>query len=155
MILRVEKHQSTWNTLPYKFEAGTPPVAEVVGLGAAVDFLSGLGMEAVHPHEGALITYAIARLSEVPGLKIYGPRPANRGGVVPFTLEGIHPHDIASILDEDGVCIRAGLHCAEPLHARFSLKATARASFYIYNDEEDVDALVHGLHKVRQILGEL
>jgi cysteine desulfurase/selenocysteine lyase len=153
MILRVKKHQSTWNVLPYKFEAGTPPVAEVVGLGAAVDFLSALGMEAVHQHEVALITYAIARLSEVPGLKIYGPRPANRGGVVPFTLEGIHPHDIASILDEEGICIRAGLHCAEPLHARFSLKATARASFYIYNDEEDVEALVRGLYKVRRILG--
>ncbi len=153
MILRVKKHHSTWNKLPYKFEAGTPSVAEVVGLGAAVDFLSELGMEAVHRHEGALASHAISRLSEIPGLRIYGPSPAHRGGVVPFTLKDIHPHDIASILDEEGICIRAGLHCAEPLHTRFSLNATARASFYIYNDEEDVEALVHGLHKVIQILG--
>jgi cysteine desulfurase/selenocysteine lyase len=153
MILRVKKHHATWNKLPYKFEAGTPSVAEVVGLGAAVDFLSGLGMEAVHRHEVALATHAISRLSEVPGLRIYGPSPAHRGGVVPFTLEDIHPHDIASILDEEGICIRAGLHCAEPLHTRFSLNATARASFYIYNDEEDVEALVRGLYKVIHILG--
>jgi cysteine desulfurase/selenocysteine lyase len=153
MILHVEKHQSTWNELPYKFEAGTPSVAEVVGLGAAVDFLSDLGMDTVHQHEVAIVTHAITRLSEVPGLRIYGPSPTRRGGVVPFTLEGIHPHDIASILDEEGICIRAGLHCAEPLHTRFSLRATARASFYIYNDEEDVEALVKGLHKVRQVLG--
>jgi len=153
MIRRVEKHRAVWNDVPYKFEAGTPPIAEVVGLGAALDFLSHVGMYAVRQHEEMLVAHAMAQLLDVPGLRIYGPGPALRGGAVSFTLDGIHPHDIASILDEEGVCIRAGLHCAEPLHARFNLPATARASFYIYNGEDDVRALVVGLHKVIKILG--
>ncbi|MBN1488033.1 MAG: SufS family cysteine desulfurase [Anaerolineae bacterium] len=154
MILSVDKYASTWNDLPYKFEAGTPAIAEVVGLGAAIDFLSDLGMTAIHHHEQALVRYAFEHLSGIPGLQIYGPPPGpNRGGAVSFTLQDIHPHDIASILDEEGICVRAGLHCAEPLHTRFGLHATARASFYIYNDAADVDSLVEGLRKVVMILG--
>lgn len=152
MILHVEKYRSTWNELPYKFEAGTPAIAEAVGLGAAVDFLSDLGMSAVQAHERALVTYAMAQLPRIPGLQILGPGPERRGGVVSFTLEKIHPHDIASILDEEGICIRAGLHCAEPLHIRYGLPATARASFYVYNDRDDVDALVAGLQRVITLL---
>jgi len=152
MIRSVRKHDATWNELPYKFEAGTPAIAEAVGLGAAVDFLTGLGMDAVHRHEQEIVAYALERLPEVPGLHILGPAAERRGGVVSFSLDGIHPHDIASVLDEQGVCIRAGLHCAEPLHARFGLPATARASFYVYNDCDDVDALVSGLQLVVKIL---
>lgn len=152
MILSVKKHSVTWNDLPYKFEAGTPAIAEAVGFGAAVDFLSGLGMAAVHQHEQALVAYALERLLEVPGLHILGPTHTQRGGAVSFWLEGIHPHDIASVLDAEGVCIRAGLHCAEPLHARFGLPASARASFYVYNGNDDVDALVAALHQVVKLL---
>ena len=152
MILSVKKHNATWNDLPYKFEAGTPAIAEAVGFGAAVDFLSSLGMEAVHQHEQALVAYALERLPEVPGLHILGPMHSQRGGAVSFWLEGIHPHDIASVLDAEGVCIRAGLHCAEPLHARFGLPASARASFYVYNTTDDVDALVAGLLRVIALL---
>ncbi|MCD6345255.1 MAG: cysteine desulfurase [Anaerolineae bacterium] len=152
MILSVKKHGAVWNELPYKFEAGTPAIAEAVGLGAAVDFLTGLGMDAVHRHEQEIVAYALERLPEVPGLHILGPAAERRGGVVSFFLDGIHPHDIASILDEQGICIRAGLHCAEPLHARFGLPATARASFYVYNDRDDVDDLVSGLQLVVKIL---
>ncbi len=152
MILSVRKHGATWNELPYKFEAGTPAIAEAVGLGTAVDFLTALGMDAVHRHEQELVAYALERLPEVPGLHILGPAVERRGGVVSFFLDGIHPHDIASILDEQGICIRAGLHCAEPLHTRFGLPATARASFYVYNDRDDVEALVSGLHHVVKIL---
>ncbi len=152
MILSVKKHGAVWNELPYKFEAGTPAIAEAVGLGTAVDFLTALGMDAVHRHEQELVAYALERLPEVPGLHILAPAVARRGGAVSFFLDGIHPHDIASILDEQGICIRAGLHCAEPLHARFGLPATARASFYVYNDRDDVDALVSGLQLVVKIL---
>lgn len=151
MIRHVEKYRAVWNDLPYKFEAGTPAIAEAIGLGAAVDFMTGLGMEAVQQHEQALVAYALERLAEVPGVHLLGPAAERRGGVVSFWLDKIHPHDIASILDEEGIAIRAGLHCAEPLHQRFGLPATARASFYVYNDREDVDALVAGLYKVLQI----
>ncbi len=152
MILSVKRHHASWNDLPYKFEAGTPAIAEAVGFGAAVDFLSALGMKAVHQHEQTLVAYALERLPEVPGLHILGPLHTRRGGAVSFWLEGIHPHDIASVLDAEGVCIRAGLHCAEPLHARFGLPASARASFYVYNDNDDVDALVAGLQRVVKLL---
>jgi len=153
MILSVSKQKSCWNELPYKFEAGTPAIAEAVGFGAAVDFLSGLGMDAVRAHEEALVAYALEQLQTVPGLRILGPLdPTVRGGAVSFWIEGIHPHDIASIVDEDGVCIRAGLHCAEPLHTRFELPASARASFYVYNDRDDVDVLVAALQRVIQLL---
>lgn len=152
MILSVKKHHATWNDLPYKFEAGTPPIAEAVGFGAAVDFLSALGMDAVRQHEQSLVAHALERLAIVPGLHILGPTNAARGGAVSFWLEGIHPHDIASVLDDEGVCIRAGLHCAEPLHARFGLPASARASFYVYNDTDDLDALVAGLQRVIKLI---
>ncbi len=145
MITSVKKSGAVWNEIPYKFEAGTPAVAEAVGFGAAVDFLTELGMDNVHAHEQALCAYALARLPEVPGLHILGPGAEQRGGALSFWIEGTHPHDIASILDEQAICIRAGLHCAEPLHIRFGLPATARASFYVYNGTDDIDALLAGL----------
>ncbi|MFP4395815.1 MAG: cysteine desulfurase [Anaerolineales bacterium] len=153
MIRRVEKGRSLWNELPYKFEAGTPPIAEVVGMGAAVDFLTEIGLEKIHAHEQAVVAYALERVTEVPGLHVLGPAAERRGGVLSFWMEAAHPHDIASILDEEGVCIRAGHHCAQPLHLRYDIPATARASFYIYNGRDDVDALVAALHKVVDLLG--
>jgi cysteine desulfurase / selenocysteine lyase len=153
MIRRVEKERSLWNELPYKFEAGTPPIAEVVGLGAAVDFLTEIGLEKIHAHEQAVVAYALERVTEVPGLHVLGPAAERRGGVLSFWMDAAHPHDIASILDEEGVCIRAGHHCAQPLHLRYEIPATARASFYIYNGRDDVEALVAALHKVVDLLG--
>ena len=152
MIRTVSLRQSTWNDLPWKFEAGTPAIAEAIGLGAAVDYLSALGMEQIHRHEQEITAYAMGRLREVPGLSIYGPEAAQRGGVISFTLGDIHPHDLASILDQEvGVAVRAGHHCAQPLMERYNLSATARASFYVYTLREDVDALVEGLQKAVQI----
>lgn len=153
MIRTVKRYESKWNDLPHKFEAGTPPIAEAVGLGAAVDFLSAIGMAAIHAHEQDLLAYALPRLAEVPGLHILGPGLGKRGGVVSFWLAAAHPHDIAALLDEDGICIRAGHHCAQPIHERFGLPASARASFYLYNDKDDIDALVAGLNRVVQVLG--
>jgi cysteine desulfurase/selenocysteine lyase len=153
MILTVKKQETKWNELPYKFEAGTPPIAAVVGLGAAVDFLTHIGMEAIHAHEREIVTYAMERLGEIPELEILGPGPTERGGVVSFWMPAAHPHDIAAILDSEGVCVRAGHHCAQPLHDRFCIPASARASFYIYNGKDDVDALVEALHKVVRVLG--
>lgn len=153
MILTVKRQESKWNELPHKLEAGTPPIAEVVGLGAAADYLSGIGMDAIHAHERAITAYAMERLLEVPGLEVLGPGSAQRGGVVSFTMASAHPHDISEILNGDGICVRAGHHCAQPLHDRFCIPASARASFYIYNDRDDVDALVKGLHRVVRLLG--
>ncbi len=153
MILTVKQQESKWNELPYKFEAGTPAIAEVIGLGAAVDFLSGIGMAAIHEHEQQIVAYAMNRLSEVPELEVIGPGPTERGAVVSFWLPAAHPHDVAAILDEEGICVRAGHHCAQPLHDRFCIPASARASFYLYNDNHDVDVLVEGLHKVVRLLG--
>ncbi len=152
MIRTVKKTYAQWNDLPHKFEAGTPPIAEVVGLGAAADYLSALGMAAIHAHEREMTAYALERLAEVDGLHVIGPGADRRGGVAAFWMEAAHPHDIASIVDAEGVCIRAGHHCAQPLHECFNLPATARASFYIYNDEADVDALIAALHKVNRLL---
>jgi cysteine desulfurase / selenocysteine lyase len=152
MIRKVGLRESTWNDLPWKFEAGTPAIAEAVGLGAAVDYLNTIGMENVLLHEREITSYALEQLQAIPGLTIYGPDVTKRGGVVSFTLADIHPHDLASILDQEmGVAIRAGHHCAQPLMDRFNLSATARASFYIYTVREDIDALVQGLHKALQI----
>ncbi len=152
MIRTVKLRESTWNDLPWKFEAGTPAIAEAVGLGAAVDYLNTLGMEHVQQHEQELVAYALAQLRTVPDLTIYGPEADKRGGVVSFTLGDIHPHDLASILDQEvGVAIRAGHHCAQPLMERYNLAATARASFYVYTMREEIDTLVQGLHKARQI----
>jgi cysteine desulfurase/selenocysteine lyase len=152
MIRTVKLRESTWNDLPWKFEAGTPAIAEAVGLGAAVDYLNSLGMENIARHEREITIYALEQLQTVPGLTIYGPPAEKRGGVVSFTLGDIHPHDLASILDQEvGVAIRAGHHCAQPLMERFGLVATARASFHIYTTKEDIDTLVQGLHKAQQI----
>ncbi len=152
MIRTVSLRQSTWNDLPWKFEAGTPAIAEAIGLGAAVDYLTALGMQNVVRHEQELTSYALQQLQEIPGLTIYGPPAALRGGVISFTLGDIHPHDLASILDQEvGVAVRAGHHCAQPLMERFGLAATARASFYVYTIKEDIDILVQGLHKAMHI----
>ena len=152
MIRTVGLRSSTWNDLPWKFEAGTPSIAEAIGLGAAVDYLNQLGMENIHRHEQAITSYALEQLRQVPQLTIYGPEAEQRGGVVSFTLADIHPHDLASILDQEaGVAIRAGHHCAQPLMERFGLSATARASFYVYTLPEEIDVLVQGLHKALQI----
>ncbi len=152
MIRTVKLRESTWNDLPWKFEAGTPAVAEAIGLGAAVDYLNALGMEQVQRHEQELTAYAMEQLRTVPELMIYGPEAEKRGGVVSFTLGDIHPHDLASILDQEvGVSVRAGHHCAQPLMERYNLAATARASFYVYTMKEEIDTLVQGLHKARQI----
>ncbi|HEX4716491.1 MAG TPA: cysteine desulfurase, partial [Ktedonobacteraceae bacterium] len=143
MIRTVHLRESTWNDLPWKFEAGTPAIAEAIGLGAAVDYLNTLGMGQVHRMEQEITAYAMESLANVPGLTIYGPATEQRGGVISFTLNDIHPHDLASILDQEvGVAIRAGHHCAQPLMERYNLAATARASFYVYTIPADVDALV-------------
>lgn len=147
MIDLVQDEFSTWNALPHKFEAGTPNVAGAVGLAAALDYLHATGMDRVLEHERRLLALATERLSAMEGLTIYGPPPAERSGVLSFTLADVHPHDLATILDEGSVCIRAGHHCAQPLMRRLGVPATARASFYLYNDERDVDALVSGLER--------
>lgn len=152
MIRRVTYEGADWNELPWKFEAGTPAIAEAIGLGVAVDYLSDLGMEAVRAHEHEVITYALERLSEVPGLTIIGPDdPDQRGGVATFTLDNIHPHDLADILDHEGIAIRAGHHCAQPLHQKLGIPASSRASFYIYTLPEEIDCLVDGLYKAKAI----
>lgn len=154
MILDVHLQESTWAPIPHKFEAGTPPIAQAVGLGAAVDYLTEIGMENVREHEKQITAYALDRLSEVPDIKIFGPSDvAMRGGAVSLALGDIHAHDLATILDEDGIAVRAGHHCAKPLMREMKAISTARASFYIYNTNEDVDALVEGLHKARVIFG--
>lgn len=154
MIASVDFQSVTWNELPYKFEAGTPPIAEAVGLGAAVDYLSALGMEHVRAHEQALTAYMLGRLSEVPGLRVVGPPQAQqRGALASFVLEGIHPHDVAELVDRAGVCIRAGHHCAQPLMRCLGVGATARASLGVYNDVGDIDALIDALLTGREVFG--
>jgi cysteine desulfurase/selenocysteine lyase len=154
MISKVEFESSTWNELPWKFEAGTSPIAEGVGLGAAVDYLSALGMDNVRAHERDLTAYALERLPEVEGIRLFGPPdPERRGGVVSFALEGMHPHDVAELCDREAVCIRAGHHCAMPLMRMLGVPATARASFHVYNSRADVDRLVDALQKAREVFG--
>jgi len=154
MIADVRMSGSTYATLPHKFEAGTPPIAQAVGLGAAVDYLSGLGMDAVAAHEQAITSYALEHLREVDGLVIIGPDTVvDRGGAVSFTLVGLHPHDVGQVLDEQGIAVRVGHHCAKPVCARFGVPATTRASFYVYSSFEDVDALMRGLHRVKEYFG--
>ena len=154
MIEFVGDDRTTWNVLPHKFEAGTPNVADAVGLAAACDYLDGIGMDAVRAHELDLLDLMMRKLSAVPGVTTYGPRDlAQRSGVVSFTVEGIHPHDLSTVLDQDGVCIRAGHHCAQPLMRRLNVPATARASVYVYNDAADVDALVRGVERAKQMFG--
>ncbi|HEV7129412.1 MAG TPA: cysteine desulfurase [Ktedonobacterales bacterium] len=151
MIREVHLSGSTWADLPWKFEAGTPAYVEAVGLGAAIDYLTGLGMERVHQHERTLVAYALERLSAVPELTIYGPPADRRGGVVSFTLGEIHPHDLATLLDREGIAVRAGHHCAQPLMERYHLPATARASFYVYTTSAEIDALAESLERARAI----
>jgi len=153
MIEYVGDDRTTWNVLPHKFEAGTPNVADAVGLAAACEYLDSLGMAGVREHEQALTALATEKLLAIPDVRVYGPPPAQRSGVVSFTVGDIHPHDLATILDEDGVCIRAGHHCAQPLMRRLNVPATARASFYIYNTEADVDALIAGVQHAREVFG--
>ena len=153
MIKKVHLRSFTPNDLPHKFEAGTPAIAEAIGFGAAVDYLNMLGMENVARHEHTIISYALEALNEVDGLSVFGPSAEKKGGVAAFTLPGVHPHDVAQILDAQGIAVRAGHHCAMPLHEKFNLPATTRASFYVYNTLEEVDLLVAGLHKVLEIFG--
>jgi len=154
MIRKVEWESATWNRLPWKFEAGTPAFVEGIGLGAAVDYLTGIGMEAIAAHERELTAYAMERLSALPGLNIIGPPAHQRGGVVAFTFRGIHPHDVAHMLDMEGIAVRAGHHCAQPLHRRLGLTATVRASFYLYNTAEEVDALAQALERIGAMMGQ-
>jgi len=151
MIKRVHLREFKANDLPYKFEAGTPAIAEAVGMGAAVDFLEGLGMDAIWQHGQEVIAYALDRLAEVPGVRVYGPEAERRGGVASFSLDCAHPHDVAQILDDMGIAVRAGHHCAMPLHEKLGLPATTRASFYLYNTVAEVDRLIEGLYRVRHI----
>jgi cysteine desulfurase/selenocysteine lyase len=153
MIKEVKLRSFRPNSVPAKFEAGTPAIAEAVGFGAAVDYLSRIGMDEIAAHEHAIIAYALERLEEIPGLKVLGPSADKKGGVAAFTFDGIHPHDVAQILDQEGVAVRAGHHCAQPLHEKFGIPATTRASFYLYNTKEEVDALVEGIYKVKKVFG--
>jgi cysteine desulfurase/selenocysteine lyase len=152
MISEVELQTSTWAEVPHKFEAGTPPIAGAIGLGAAIDYLNKLGMETVRAHEVDLAGYAIDQLGRVEGVTIHGPTDVDhRGAAVAFSLKGVHPHDIATILDHAGIAVRAGHHCARPLARSLDVTATTRASFYIYNDRSEVDALIQGLGQVKDI----
>ncbi len=154
MIRQVYMDHSTWDDLPWKFEAGTPAIAEGIGLSAAVDYLNELGMENVRAHERELTAYALDKMRNLEGVRIVGPMdPDVRGGIISFEVAGVHPHDVAQILDREGICVRAGHHCAMPLHERYGLAATTRASFYVYNVPEEVDKLFETLGKVRQVFG--
>jgi cysteine desulfurase/selenocysteine lyase len=152
MIREVHKYETTWNDLPYKFEAGTPNIADVIGFGAAIDYLTKLGMDKIREHEIELTNYAMEKLSQVKGLTIYGTKDiSKRGGVISFNFADVHPHDVAQIIDEEGIAVRSGHHCAQVLMERLNVAATSRASFYIYNTRQEVDALIISLNKVARI----
>jgi cysteine desulfurase/selenocysteine lyase len=151
MIREVKLRSFRPNALPHKFEAGTPAIAEALGLEAAVNYLNGVGMDQIAAHEHSIVEYAMERLEEVPGLRILGPAASMRGGVTSFTFDGIHPHDVAQILDRSGIAVRAGHHCAQPLHERLGITASTRASFYLYSAREEVDALVNALYEVKKV----
>jgi cysteine desulfurase/selenocysteine lyase len=153
MIKKVYLRSFAPNDVPHKFEAGTPAIAEAVGFGVAVDYLTSVGMAGIAEHERRMTAYALERLDEIPGVRTYGPDADHKGGVVSFTMEGIHPHDVAQILDESGIAIRAGHHCAMPLHEKFKIPATSRASFYFYNQLVEIDRLVESLYKVKHLFG--
>jgi cysteine desulfurase / selenocysteine lyase len=153
MIRSVALDRTTFNELPYKFEAGTPAIAEAVGFAAAVDYISAIGLEAIEAHEHELVAYAMARLGELEWVEVYGPPADRRAGIVSFNVEGVHPHDVAQILDWDGIAVRAGHHCTQPLMTRLGVAATTRASFYVYSIPEEIDRLIEGLHKVKSALG--
>jgi len=150
MIRRVRREGATWNDLPWKFEAGTPSVGDAVALREAVRYLKNVGLDAIREHDQTVTRYALERLRSMPGVRVFGPD--ERGAVVAFEVEGVHPHDVATLLDEDHIAVRAGHHCAQPLHDLLGVPATTRASFYLYNDETDVDRLVEGLERVRKVL---
>ena len=153
MIRKVQFEETTWGDLPHKFEAGTSPIAEAVGFGAAVDYLNEVGLDAIEQYEHDLVAYALERLVDVPGIKLYGPAPEKRAGIVSFNMEGIHPHDVAQVLDWEGVAIRAGHHCCQPLMAKLGVAATNRASFYLYTLPEEIDRLADGLLRARKVFG--
>ena len=150
MIRSVSIEKTTWNELPYKFEAGTPPFAQAVGLGAAIDYLEAAGLEAIEAHEEELVRYGLGQLDEVEGVSVYGPPAERRGGIISFDVAGVHPHDVAQILGYEGIAVRAGHHCTQPLMTRLGVPATTRASFYLYTLTEEIDRLVEGLAKVRR-----
>ncbi len=152
MIREVHKYETTWNDLPYKFEAGTPNIADVIGFSAAIDYLSNIGMDAIRQHEMDLTKYALEKMSQVKGITIYGVKDIlNRGGVISFNFHDVHPHDVATIIDREGIAVRSGHHCAQVLMERLNVAATNRASFYIYNTKEDVDKLIKSLEKVSEL----
>jgi cysteine desulfurase / selenocysteine lyase len=153
MIRSVSLDRTSWNELPYKFEAGTPAIAEAFGFGVAIDYLSEIGLDAIERHEHELTEYALGKLAELDWIRVFGPPVERRAGIVSFDVAGIHPHDVAQILDWEGVAVRAGHHCTQPLMSRLGVAATTRASFYLYTIPEEVDRLVEGLHKVKQHLG--
>lgn len=153
MIRKVEFEETTWGDLPHKFEAGTAPIAEAVGFGAAIDYLEAVGLDAIEAHEHELAEYALAALAELPWVTSYGPPADRRAGIVSFNVDGVHPHDVAQVLDFEGVAIRAGHHCCQPLMRKLGVAATNRASFYLYTVPEEIDRLVAGLHRVKQSLG--
>ncbi|MEK6834170.1 MAG: aminotransferase class V-fold PLP-dependent enzyme, partial [Thermoproteota archaeon] len=152
MIREVHKYETSWNDLPYKFEAGTPNIADVIGFSAAIDYLENIGMDKVREHEIELTKYALDKISAIKGIKLYGtPDMKKRGGVISFNLGDIHPHDLATIVDEDGVAIRSGHHCAQVLMERLDVSATSRASFYIYNTKEEVDVFIRSLNRAKEL----
>jgi len=153
MIRQVRFEETTWGEIPGKFEAGTQPIAEAVGFGAAVDYVSAAGLDAIEQHEHDLVARALERFPEVPGITLYGPPVERRAGIVSFNVDGVHPHDVAQVLDMEGIAIRAGHHCCQPLMAKLGVAATNRASFYLYTLQDEVDRLVAGLHKVRKVFG--
>jgi cysteine desulfurase / selenocysteine lyase len=153
MIRSVSLAETTWNELPYKFEAGTPAIAEAAGFGTAVDYISEIGLDAIERHEHELVEYALGRLGELPWIELYGPPPERRAGIVSFNVEGVHPHDVAQVLDWEGVAVRAGHHCTQPLMSKLGVTATTRASFYVYSIPEEIDRLIEGLHKAKSSLG--
>lgn len=153
MIRKVEFEKTTWGDLPHKFEAGTSPIAEAVGFGAAIDYLDAVGLDAIEQHEHELAKYALTLLGDLPWIELYGPPPERRAGIVAFNVTGIHPHDVAQVLDFDGIAIRAGHHCCQPLMRKLGVAATNRASFYLYTIPEEIDRLVAGLHRVKKSLG--
>ncbi|MEK6972308.1 MAG: aminotransferase class V-fold PLP-dependent enzyme, partial [Thermoproteota archaeon] len=152
MIREVHKYETTWNDLPYKFEAGTPNIADVIGFSAAIDYLNKIGMDNIRNHEIELTKYALDKMSKVKGITIYGPKDiAKRGGVISFNFHDVHPHDVATIIDKDGVAVRSGHHCAQVLMERLDVAATNRASFYVYNTKQEIDALIGSLNKVAEL----
>jgi cysteine desulfurase/selenocysteine lyase len=152
-IAKVTLEGTTWNELPYKFEPGVPPLAEAVGFGAAVDYVTGVGLDAIHAHEQVLTAYGWELLSTIPGVTLYGPPPPDRAGILSFTVDGVHAHDVAQILDSEGVCVRAGHHCTQPAMRHFDVIATTRASLYLYTTTDDLDRLAAGIDKVKRTFG--